>query len=149
MPAPSTLATWQTVLGANPAANAEFSVTVPAGYWYGLLGVSVSLVQGATQQPQPILRIADPGTNVLYESFGSSGTQAVSTTCQYSWVVNGPQPAAIVGTTTNCHAIAPLPDDLVLPEGYVISSNTLGIGANSNYGAPVLFVVIYGGGTGA
>jgi hypothetical protein len=138
----SSLARTSITLGGDPAANTEFSVTVPAGKWWTVLSVSVALVQGATQTPQPIL-ILDDGTNVLFESFGSSAAQAVSTTCRYTWADNLPLTGQ-VGTTTGVHSMAPLPRDFPLPPGGRVRSSTLGIGANSDYGAPALLVVEYG-----
>lgn len=130
------------VTGADPAANAEVAVTVTTGRAWLLLGVSVSLVQGITQTPQPILTI-DDGTTTLFEGFGSSAAQSVSTTCRYNWAP-GLTLSAQVGATTNVHATAPLPSGLILPSGSRITTNTLGKGANSDYGVPALYVVEYG-----
>lgn len=133
------LKTPKLVSGADPAANAEVSIVVPAGkYWYPL-AISVALVQGITQTPQPIL-VIDDGTTTFFEAFGSSAAQAVSTTCRYTWA---PQLTLTgqVGATTNVHSTAPLPRDLVLGPGFRITTNTLGKGANSDYGVPVLYVV--------
>ncbi len=126
-------------LGTDPAANTEISEVVPAGKHWRLIAVSVALVQGATQTPQPIL-VIDDGTNILFESFGSSAVQAVSTTCQYTWAP-GHTLSGQVGATTDVHSVAPLPAGLVLKAGYRIRTNTLGKGANSNYGAPLIYVV--------
>ena len=126
-------------VGTDPAANTEISETVPEGKAWELLGVRVALVQGLTQTPAPALTI-DDGTNVFYASPGSTTAQSASTTVTYHWgrglVVSG-----LVGTTPNIRAVAPLPEGLVLPAGYRIKTVTAGIGANSNYGAPVLYVV--------
>jgi hypothetical protein len=100
--------------------------------WY-LLSASVACVQGATQTPQPIL-VIDDGTNVVFESFGSSAAQAVSTTCRYTWAP-GLSLSGQVGATTNVHSTAPLPEGLVLLPGWRISTNTIGKGANTDYGA--------------
>ena len=59
----------------QPAANTEWSVAA-AGQGWLVKAVSCLLVQGITQTPQPILQIADPGGDILFESFGSSSTQA-------------------------------------------------------------------------
>lgn len=131
----------QRVAGANPAANAEIVETVPAGKSWRLFSVSVALAQGITQTPQPIL-VIDDGTNVVFESFGSSAAQGASTTCQYTWAA-GLALSGQVGVTTGVHSVAPLPEDLVLPAGYRIRTSTLGIGANSDYGVPSLFIVEY------
>jgi hypothetical protein len=130
----------QVVLGTNPAANAEWTQTVPATEIWLVLAVSVSCAQAATQTPQPLLRITD-GTSVFFESFGCTTAQAVSTTCQYTWapglVISG-----LIGATTNVHAVAPLPENLICLPGYVISSGTtVGLGANTDYGAPAFYVV--------
>lgn len=128
--------------GTDVAANTEITETVPAGVYWLLLAFSVALVQGATQTPQPIL-VIDDGTDVLYESFGSSAAQAVSTTCRYTWAPSLPLTGQ-VGATTNVHSTAPLPDGLVIGPGFRVKTSTIGIGANSNYGAPSLYVVEYG-----
>lgn len=126
------------VAGTNPAANTEIAETVTTGEFWELQAVTVALVQGATQTPQPIL-IIDDGTNVLYESFGSSAAQGASTTCQYTWAP-GHTLSGQVGTGANVHSVAPLPAGLLLGPGYRIRTSTLGIGANSDYGAPRLLV---------
>ena len=127
--------------GTNVAANTEFSETVPAGVTWELLSVTVSCVQGATQTPQPIL-VIDDGTTVLFESFGSTTVQAVSTTCRYTWAP-GHTLTGLVGATTNVHSTGPLPYKLILPAGYRIRSSTIGIGANTDYAAPSIYVVQY------
>jgi hypothetical protein len=133
--------TIKSVQTSDPAANAELSQTVTAAKTWQLLSISVALVQGITQTPQPILQITD-GTNVLFESFGSSAAQAVSTTCQYNWAP-GLTLSAQVGATTNVHATAPLPSGLFLPAGYKIQTSTLGKGANSDYGIASILVIEY------
>lgn len=139
----SNLSSTFSTITANPAANNEIAVTtVTAGKIWWLKSFSVSLVQGATQTPQPIL-IVDDGTNVVFESFGSSAAQGVSTTCRYTWAPNLPLTAQI-GTTTNVHSTAPLPMYLLMKDGWRISTLTLGLGANSDYGVATICVVEYG-----
>lgn len=79
---------------------------------------------------------------VVYEGFGASAAQAVSTTCRYNFGV-GLSLSAMVGTTTNVHATAPLPNGLLVGPGYRIYTNTLGKGANTNHGAPLIWVEEY------
>lgn len=129
------------VNGTDVAANTEFSHTVPEGKAWRLISVSVALVQGITQTPQPLL-ILDDGTDVIFEGFGCTTAQAVSTTCRYTWAA-GLALTGLIGATTNVHANAPLPAGFVLTPGYRIRSSTVGIGANSNYGAPSFYVVEY------
>ena len=139
----STLSALLQLNGPDPAANAEITAqVVPAGKSWQLLSVSVALVQGITQTPQPIL-VIDDGSDVIFESFGASAAQGASTTCRYTWAPDLPLTAPI-GTTTNVHATAPIPAGLVLGQGYRIRTVTLGIGANTDYGAPSFHVVEYG-----
>lgn len=129
----------ETVLGSNPAANAEVSVTVPAGELWLVRAVTVALVQGITQTPLPVLRITD-GTNVFFESPGSTTAQAVSTTCQYTWAP-GMTLTGQIGATTGVHSVAPLLEGILLIPGSVISTVTVGLGANSDYGVPAVRVL--------
>lgn len=130
------------VTGSDPGAGVEFSVTVPAGKTWKLLAVSVALAQGITQTPLPIL-VLDDGTTVFAESLGSSVVQAVSTTTRYTWAPDLPLTGQI-GATTNVRSTGALPKDLLLAAGYRVRSVTPGIGANSDYGVPALYVVEYG-----
>ena len=125
--------------GTNPGANAEVSETVASGKYYELLSVSISLVQGLTQTPQPILVLKDSAGTVIYESWGSTTAQSVSTTCRYNWAP-GLTLTGLIGATTNVHACAPLPLGLILGPGFTITTNTIGLGANSDYAAPTLYV---------
>lgn len=128
----------QAVSAADPAANAEFSFTVPAGETWLLLGVSVQMVQGITQTPWPSL-VVDDGTNTLFNAYSGTAAQGGSTTAQHSWGVGNP--AASAGVTPNIFSTGPLPAGLVLPAGYRIRSVTAGLGANSNYGVPRAMVI--------
>lgn len=134
----TTFAPTTSVTGADPAANAEFSITVPAGERWLLKAVTVAMVQGITDTPWPNL-VIDDGTNVLFSAPAGTAAQAVSTTCQHSWF-----PGAISniqGATTNVKAVGPIPENLVLEAGYRIRSLTTGLGSNSNYGVPRATVV--------
>src|SRR5262245_18931918 len=112
---PSSLAATFDTVTTNPSAGSEVpTTTVPTGKMWWLKGFSVALVQGATQTPQPIL-IVDDGTNVVFEMFGSSAAQGVSTTCRYSWGPGLPLTGQ-VGTSANVHSTAPLPFNIVLKE---------------------------------
>jgi len=127
--------------GVDPAANVEISETVPANKAWQLIAVSVALVNGATAAVRPIL-VLDDGTDVIYESFGSSVDQAVSTTCRYTWAPNL-ELSGQVGAGANVHSAASLPEGLVLPAGYRVRTVST-LNAAANYGAPSLFVIQYG-----
>lgn len=128
-------------VGANPAANTEFTFTVPTGKLWEPRALSVSLVQGATQTPLPRL-ILDDGTNTIAELIGTTVAQTASTTTRYTWGV-GLNTSGQIGATPNINSQGNIPAGLLLPAGGRIRSSTAGIGANSDYGAPVLYVVQY------
>lgn len=100
-----------------------------------LLGVSVQLVQGATQTPFPSL-VIDDGANIVFQAFAGTAALSAATTSQYSW---GPNLPAVGGAAATA-ATGPLPFGLVLPSGYRIRTITTGIGANTDYGAPSYFI---------
>jgi hypothetical protein len=129
--------------GTDPAANAEISETVPAGKYWEVISVTALLVQGATQTPFPIL-ILDDGTTELWEGYGAAAAQDASTTARYTWSQGGPGPGALLGATPDLHANAALPK-MILGPGYRVRTNTVGKGANTNWGAPRLLVVEYDG----
>jgi hypothetical protein len=140
--APSALALYKRVVGTVPGAGLEWTMTVPAGKWWALFAVYAVLTQGITQNPQPILFL-DDGTNTFLESIGATNGQGVSTTCAYSWAP-GMVLTAVAGSGAAEHSCAPIPDGLILPAGYRIRSNTLNIGANSQWNAPAAFVAELG-----
>lgn len=126
------------VTGADPAANAEWSITVPSGERWLLQSVFAQLVQGATQTPRVQL-IIDDGTNVLFQAAASTA-QAASTTATYSFAP-GFAPSHDILTAASNSFIIPIPANMVLEAGYRIRSNTVGKGANSDWGVPRATVI--------
>ncbi len=127
------------VTGADPAAGSEASDAVPAGKFWWLIGYKIQCVQGITQTPLPILQI-DDGATPLFESPGSSAVQAISTTTIYTWA-SGLVLTGQIGATPNIRSVGGLSDLLLLPAGYRVRTITPGIGANTDYGAPSIYVV--------
>lgn len=142
VPLPSNLAQVKRIAGAQPAAGADWTVTVTAGKSWVLFAVYAVLTQGLTQTPQPILFI-DDGANVMLESIGSTAAQAASTTAAYNWAP-GMILTGQIGSGTGVHSNAPVPDGLLLLPGWRLRTNTLGIGANSQWGVPSIFVAELG-----
>lgn len=129
--------------GTNPAANTEISETVPAGKAWLLLSVTLTNAQAGAGATQPILQIKDPAGVVIFENFGSTTTQAISTTCRYSWSSGGGAPSALVGATTGVHAVSGLPDALYLPAGSTIGTSSVGLSASTDFAAPQITVLEY------
>jgi hypothetical protein len=128
------------ITGSDPAAGAECSDAVPTGKAWQLLSWAVTLAQGITQTPLPDL-IIDDGTSVIYQAPLASSAQNASVTAQYFAAPGLTLGAGGAATRIN----APLPLGLILPAGFRIRTVTAGIGANSNYGSPRIFVVEHGG----
>lgn len=128
-------------VGTDVAANAEFTESVPAGKKWELLAVHVVLVQGITQTPRPIL-VIDDSTNTLAECPIGLAI-AVSTTVAITWGIDLPRDTALIGATPDARLNCPLPKGLVLDPAWRVRTVTLGIGANTNYGAPKLYVAEY------
>lgn len=135
---PNNTGIYKRVAGADPAANTECSDAVPAGKLWVVVAYSVQLVQGATQTPLPVLTL-DDGTTIFYQSPGSSAAQAAASTAQYTWA-NGMTITGQIGATPGTVSVAPLAD-FILFAGYRVRTVTQGIGANTNFGAPSLYVI--------
>lgn len=102
---------------------------------WGLMSVSVSLAQGATQTPFPSL-VIDDGSNVVFQAFCGTAAITAGTTVQCTWAP-GLSPVGGAATTAN---LGPLPAGLVLQPGYRVRTSTTGIGANTDYGVPSYLV---------
>jgi hypothetical protein len=127
----------KSVISADPAANTEASITVPAGSRWIIQNAHLTIVQGATQTPLPSLQVADNKGNVIGLYPGASAAQSVSTTATYDFF-EGATLTAGAGATANK---APLPRGLAVGGGWVISTVTTGKGANTDLSALQLNVV--------
>jgi hypothetical protein len=139
-PLPSTLAVTKVVTGANPAAGAEISVSVPAGKSWHLLAVKFTLVtsrRSRTGGPRSRSTTARPSTGA-----GASGRPGRVAHAQL------PVPALahreVDRSTTFNEMYEPLDEDMLLGPGSRIKTVTSAIQAADDYGAPVLYVVEYG-----
>lgn len=126
-----------TVSGADPAANAEVTITVPALTWYVLLAVTVNLV-ATVQTPLPNLVLTD-GTSEFFSAPGASAVSTAGVTSQFTWA---PTLSLTAGAALTRN-YAPIPVGIILPPGYKITTVTTGLGANCNYGVPVAYVRKY------
>jgi hypothetical protein len=132
------------VLANVPAAGAEWLITVPAGKFWLVKAVTVTLTQGGSGTPQPILVLADGAGHTFAEGVGATTQQAQSSTTTYTWapamVLSGIQPQT--GFLGDQHAQAPLPlgEETFLVGGWTLGSHTPGITAQSQYSAATLYV---------
>jgi len=124
----------RSITGTDPAAGVEVSETVPANARWRLLGVDVALVTDATVANREVVLVLDDGVLPLAE-IASGTAQAASLTRRYSFAVGVQRGAGAVSTIIN----APIPDGFLMG-GHRIRTQTTGIVAGDNFGAPQLWV---------
>ena len=115
---------------ANPAAGADWSITVPAGAQWLLQSVNAQLVTSATAGTRiPSLVITDNAAHVVFTGVASL-SQAASLTYTYSW-----SPGAVASPAGSTSVSGPLPALLRLQPGWVIKTVTQGIQAGDQWSA--------------
>ena len=121
-----------TVVGSDPAAAAEALETVGSNLVIKLLSMRINLVADANAANRRVGLRFDNGTNVFHQE-KAGAVQTASTTVQYcSFLGSGKD-----GAQLNLTLAFPLPEDLLLYEGYRFYTATNNIQAGDNYGAPV------------
>ena len=126
-----------TSTGANPAAGAEVSVTVPTGEIWRLLSVRLTLVTSATAATRRVILLADNGAATIWAA-PAGNTQAASLTNNYSFT------SGLSGNLSGTAEFAVgVGEDLWLPSGYRIRTNTENIQTGDDYAAPVLHIIRY------
>lgn len=120
------------VAGADPAAGAEASITVPSGEIWELLSFIVRLVTDATVANRQAQLVIDDGTNILWQS-DSPSNQIASQTRDYAAGSGLERQDEGINAATKQWA---LPTGLVLAGGYRIRTLTGGNVAGDNYGIP-------------
>jgi hypothetical protein len=116
-----------TLSSADPAAGAEISYTLPAGYRYQILSVQATLVTDATAANRfPVLTIND-GTNDV-AGFAAGTAQTATQTVAYQF---GP---GIAGYQASLRTHVPTATPLILKAGNIIKTVTAGIVAGDNWG---------------
>lgn len=118
-------------VGANPAAVAEASVTVPAGETWQLQSVDLTLVTSVTAGNRRVALVIDDGANIVAKIVAAVD-QAASLTVEYVFAGAG-ENAAVRGGVL----LEPLPA-FTLGPGWRIRTITTGMQAGDDYGAPVV-----------
>jgi len=118
----------------TPGAGADWTITVPTGARWELIaasGLFTAAVAAANRQPELII---DDGANIVF----AAPTQTNITTGQVSrvsWGAGAGGPLAGV----NLDQSLPIPNDLYLPAGFRIRSNTPNINAGDTWTAINVF----------
>jgi len=124
----------QTATIVNPAAGADFLVTVPAGVTWYVIAVNATLVTSATAATRvPQIQIKDSGGHLLYMESGQS--QIASLTGIWSWA------PAVPTSQANNVAVVPLPAELYLQGGATIGTTTPNIQAGDQWSNISVYVL--------
>lgn len=113
--------------GTNPAAGADWTYTVPAGFTQVLVSVRAVLTTSAVVANRvPVLRITIP-TGQIVADIAAIAAQTASTTITYVWMAGAP-----ANNTNNVQQMS-LPQGLRLPAGSVVQTITAGISAGDQW----------------
>lgn len=123
-----------TYTGSDPAANAEWTETVPTGKVWRVLSIRATLVTDGNAANRQVGVTLTDGTNVFYKACSAS-VQAASLTHIYTV---SDLPGVVVAASALEHQV-PLPP-MLLGEGTVIASVTTNRQSTDNWGAPVFCV---------
>ena len=124
----------RSIAGTNPAANVEWSETVPTGARWQIISLTNVLVTDANVANRFPQLIIDDGAANVYQC-DPAAAHAASITRIY----NAGQGTARLDSVSNSPQWA-LPDDVTLLAGFRIRSATVNLQAGDNWGAPQLLV---------
>lgn len=124
-----------TYTGSNPAANTEWSETVPTGKLWRILAIRATLVTDANAANRRVGVTITDGTNTVFKSNDES-TQAASLTHSYNIA---PQEGHAVADVEH-YTPLPIAQSFLVPGGFVIASTTVSRQAGDDWGAPVFMV---------
>jgi len=119
----------------NPAAGAEWSITVPLGEMWEILAIRFSLVTAATVGNRVVHIIAQVAGQTAYELI-SNTTQIISQNKTYT---------AMAGFTANSSAddndiIIPMSTGIFIPQGDILSSQTTNLAAGDDFGVATITI---------
>lgn len=124
----------RSITGTNPAANTEFSETVPTGALWRFISLSAILVTDANVATRSAsIAFGDGVANFAFS--GASGAHGANLTWRYVFADVG---AGSTGSTTANLIVTPA--EIMLMAGYTISSVTAFRQVGDDWSAPQLFV---------
>jgi len=123
------------VTGTDPAANVEINEAVPSNAIWKIIGVKVALVADANVANRTVALIVNDGaSNILV--LVTEAVQTAGQTRNYNWFPLAPRETAF----TQGQIEIPIPDNLILPAGWKLVSETTNRQIGDNYGAPLLII---------
>lgn len=121
----------------RPAANAEWTITVPNNTRWEILSIYAECDLDATTSARRLaIRVTDGTDNLFQSQPGSASTASTQMVLVHApgMTVGNPVPDQLPGT-------APLPIGLTVRAGYVISSVTLNLQAGDRYDNVAMLVM--------
>jgi len=115
---------------ANPAAGADFTITVPTGARWELVSASALFTTAAAVANRHTLLVVDDGANIVYES-AQTTAQIASLAIQHSW-------GQAIAASTDAGGLSdvnPLPARIALVGGWRVRSSTGNIQAADQWSA--------------
>lgn len=128
----------QSVIGGDPAAGAEISVTVPGGEFWEVLSVVYTFVTSAVVSNRRSVLVFDNGTLTNLRS-NTATDQTASLTVIYTFAGVG----ARANDLAQGDAMGMLPTPVYCAPGSRIRTATLNLDAGDNYGAPTIYARRY------
>lgn len=122
------------VLGADPGAGAEWSVTVPTNARWRLFTAYVNFLTDATAANREVILTIDDGANLLFEAT-STFNHTASLNVSYAFARNVQRGSSTTANLVN----VPIPD-MILMGGYRVRSQTVNMQGGDNFTAPRLCV---------
>jgi len=121
----------RSITGTDPAAGSEITETVPTNARWRLRGIRFELATSADVADRRVLLIIDDGASV-FTAIVVEAIQTADLTRAYNFYSIAPRES--VFTVGNIES--PLPEDLMLLQGWRIRTSTVNLQAADDYGAP-------------
>jgi len=113
----------------NPAAGADWTYTLPTTQRLDVYGVHALLTTSATAGTRTVTLKVTDGANTLF-LIDATNTQAISLAYDYTMY-----PSSFAGGSAGTHQYIPLPEPLVLMQGWTIGTTTANISATDQWSA--------------
>lgn len=125
----------KTVQGADPAAGSEFTIQVPDGEYWRIIGVTFQLVCAAAAANRRVHVVFNPTFGLPLHFYGDNN-QIISQTRNYTCAIIG-----VAATQADAAEIMiPIPAGLILQDGETITSVTTNLNGGDQFFSPSVLV---------
>ena len=122
------------ITGANPAAGAEVTESVPTNAVWHIMGIRLNLVTSVDAGSRIVVLVIDDGTTNIH-AIEANAAQTASQNREYTFAVG-----LDLKSPTGSIFHAPLPAELRISEGYRFRTVTTGLFAADDWASPVYLV---------